>query len=68
MAAGHVTLENRRVHVTGEWPARWRVATLPDFAVFCAFVFEQARAGGAGEAAVKVLNRVLASAKGWLCR
>ena len=51
MAAGRVTDENTSVQVTGEWPARWAFTKLSDLGVFCAFVFEQLKAAGAGAAA-----------------
>jgi hypothetical protein len=51
MNSGQVVRENSKVRITGDWPSKWTIASLQDLGVFCAYIDDRARAGGAQEAA-----------------
>jgi hypothetical protein len=58
MESGRVTRENEKVDVTGVWPEHWVFANLRDLSVLCAFLYESAMSGGAGERAEQFRARL----------
>jgi hypothetical protein len=50
MHSGKIVRENTAVHITGSWPEHWQFQRYQDLGVLCAFIYEQARQQGAGEA------------------
>ena len=51
LRSGEVVKQRDEVEITGDWPDEWPFASLPDLGISCAFLYERARAHGAGEVA-----------------